>query len=71
MSKTSDSGKGTQPFSAKMKAVGRGVARANQQKSSATVPSHMSSGGGSKPYGGGQYRTGAAQTKAKDWKGVT
>ena len=58
-------------FSVKEKAVGRGVARADQQKSSKKTRMGMDSAGGSKPYGGGTYRGTQGQTSGKTWKGVT
>ena len=70
MSEPSQSRKSV-PFSVKEKAVGRGVARANQQKASKKVPMGKDSGGGSKPYGGGTYRGTQSQTSGKTWKGVT
>lgn len=59
------------PMSVKMKAVGRGVARAEAQKSSPKVPMAQGSPGGSKPYGGGVVRGTGGQTSGKTWKGVT
>ena len=67
MSMTSG-GKGTQPFSTKMEAVGKGVARAEQQAASKKVPMDACKGGGSKPYGGGTPRGNGAATFS--WKGI-
>lgn len=59
------------PFSVKEKAVGRGVAKAQQQASSKKVPmSGLNSGGGSKPYGGGIIRGTNGASSGKKWVGV-
>lgn len=65
------SSKGGPPLSKSMKAVGRNMAKANMQKGSKKTPMVSSTGGGSAPYGGGEFRTGKAQTQGKGWKGVT
>lgn len=63
-------GKGTQPFSTKMKAVGRGVAKAEQQAASKKVPMQGCSAGDGKPYGGGLIRGTGGQTSGKKWVGI-
>lgn len=69
MSMTSG-GKGTQPFSSKMKAMGRGMAKATQQASSPQVPCNYKPGVGGKGYGGGMVRGTGGQTSGKKWVGV-
>ncbi len=59
------------PYSVKQKAVGRGVAKAQQQAASKKVPMAQGHPGGSKPYGGGVIRGTNTATSGKSWKGVT
>lgn len=58
------------PFSVKEKAVGRGVAKAQQQAASKKVPMQQGYAGGSKPYGGGVIRGTNSATSGKKWVGV-